>query len=218
MTIESVAKKPRLRTAAINRPFRIFFRTRRMAKFVKLFDLKDSDRIIDIGGLEFNWNLIDIKPHILMVNVHGPIFDREKRKAVHGDGRALTYPDMSFDIAYSNSVIEHVGGWDQVRRFANEVRRMAPRYYVQTPNKWFFYETHMLGFFVHWLPFRIARRLMRNFTIWGLINRPSQAQCDAHLQSVNLLTERQMRELFPDADIIRERFLGMTKSLIAAKR
>jgi hypothetical protein len=134
-----------------------------------------------------------------------------------GDGCALRFKDESFDIAYSNSVIEHVGSWENQQRFAAEVRRIAPRYYVQTPYRYFFVEPHLITPFIHFLPKTIARRLHRNFTVHGLITRPNQDWIDRFHAETRLLTVTEMKRLFPDAIILRERFLGMTKSIIAMR-
>ena len=134
-----------------------------------------------------------------------------------GDGRSLAYADNSFDIAYSNSVIEHVGGWEDQVAFAGELRRVAPRYYVQTPNRRFFVEPHLVVPFIHWLPRRLLRRLVQRFTVIGWIDRPDQAQVDAMLAGIRLLDRREFETLFPDATIIEERCLGMVKSFIAVR-
>jgi len=44
---------------------------------------------------------------------------------------------------------------------------------------------------------------------------PDPAAARAELESIQLLSARQMRELFPDGTIYRERLLGLTKSYIA---
>ena len=77
---------------------------------------------------------------------------------------------------------------------------------------------HWLGLFIHWLPPRWQRRLARNLTVWGLVNRPTQEQVDALVDEYRLLSYREMRELFPDCEIRRERFLGLTKSYVAVRR
>ena len=71
--------------------------------------------------------------------------------------------------------------------------------------------------FVHWLPFGIKRKLLRYLSLWGIVVKPKQKEMDAMINDIRLLKTRAMRELFPDAAIIKERFLGLTKSIIAAR-
>jgi Methyltransferase domain len=143
--------------------------------------------------------------------------DPVRQKLVIYDGSKVPFEDNSFDISYSNSVIEHVGDAGAQARFASEVRRLAPRYFVQTPNKWFFIEPHFICLFIHWLPRRLKRHLVRRCSIWGWVTKPDQQQIDSVLAEIRLLTVPEMRRFFPDAEILRERFLGFTKSIIALK-
>jgi hypothetical protein len=189
-----------------------------MRAFVKMFGVDETTNIVDVGGYEFNWSLIPQSPKVTFVNLEDEEWEKGRFRKVKGDGRHLQLADRSFDIAYSNSVIEHVGSWDDQMAFAGEIRRIAPRYYVQTPNKWFFVEPHLIAPWVHFLPKRILRRLVRRFTIWGLVTRPDQAKVDNFLSSIRLLDKRDMQRLFPDANIIEEKFCGMTKSLVAVLR
>jgi hypothetical protein len=84
------------------------------------------------------------------------------------------------------------------------VRRVAGRYFVQTPNRGFPIEPHSLLPLVHLLPPGLGRRLWR----FGVSTDP--------YESARLLGARELRRLFPDARIVRERFGPMTKSLVAA--
>ncbi len=188
-----------------------------MRQFERAYALDADTCIIDIGGTEANWHLIDTKPKVLLVNISGQEYERDQFVFRRGNGTALGFPDNSFDVAYSNSVIEHLGTFENQKAFAREVRRIAPRYYVQTPNKWFWAEPHFLCLFIHWLPKPIYRKLLRWLSPWGWIARPDQAEVDAQLDEVRLLTVPEMRELFPDGVLARERFLGFTKSLIVTR-
>jgi len=194
------------------------FRPRRMRRFIALFDLRASDRVIDIGGYERNWQDLKVQPHVLIVNLEREERRQGRLRKVCGDGRHLPYADMEFHIAYSNSVIEHVGTWADQVAFAGEVARVAPRYFVQTPNKWFPIEPHLMGPPVHLLPRRWRRVLVRYGTLWGWIVKPTAAQIDEHLRGIAMLDAAAMHRLFPDAEIHRERFLGLTKSIIAIRR
>ncbi len=60
---------------------------------------------------------------------------------MQADGTQLPFGDREFDIAFSNSVIEHVPPELQAA-FAAEVSRVADRYFVQTPNRYFPIEPH----------------------------------------------------------------------------
>jgi len=186
-----------------------------MRDFVKMFHVSNETRIVDVGGTPFNWELIDVAPDVTLVNISGKEWERPRMRMIVYDGRKLPFGDNTFDVCYSNSVIEHVGLWEDQQRFAAEVRRMAPQYYVQTPNRYFVVEPHLLTPFIHFLPRGIVRKLMRNFTVHGLITRPSQQWIAEFLAQTRLLTVSEMGTLFPDAAIFREKFLGMTKSIIA---
>ncbi len=198
--------------------FANYFRPRRMRLFISVFGISQQTRIIDLGGTPFNWALIDEQPDVTMVNTHGDYKEFAPYKLVIFDGSIVPFRDHSFDICYSNSVIEHVGDVDAVARFASEVRRLAPRYFVQTPNRYFFAEPHFICVFIHWLPMRLKRRLIRRGSLWGWMAKPDQKTIDEWLRDIRLLTVKDMRRLFPDAEIVRERFLGFTKSIIAIKR
>lgn len=211
---------------AIYRVFENYFRPRRMRLFVARFGITNETRVIDLGGTPFNWSLIDQKPHVTMVNIedgHGVAasykeLDPSRHKLVIYDGHIVPFPDRSFNVCYSNSVIEHVGDADAVALFASEIRRLAPQYFVQTPNRWFFVEPHFIAPFVHWLPLVLKRKLIRWCSVWGWVNKVDQQTVDQYLHDIRLLSVKDMRSIFPDAEIVREYFLGFTKSIIAIKR
>jgi hypothetical protein len=181
------------------------------------FSVKPETRVLDVGGSPFNWLLLPTRPDVTLLNVCQPSDDNTGFTWLVADGRFLPFKDFSFNVVFSNSVIEHLGRIEEQRQFASECRRLGHKYYVQTPNRKFFMEPHFITPFLHWLPVRVQRKLLRNFTVWGLMTRPSAPQCDAFLNEIHLLDETELQELFPDAEIWRERFLGFTKSLIAAK-
>jgi hypothetical protein len=138
---------------------------------------------------------------------------------VIGDGRNLQFPDKSFDVAFSNSVIEHVGNWKDMQRFASELRRVGNSFYCQTPNKWFPVEPHLGTLFLHWWPRLLNFYFVtRYLTLWGLLNRPSRAQVKKSLASIRLLTRRDLEHLFPGATIVEERFLLLSKSYVIMDR
>ena len=193
------------------------FRVRRMHRFAEAFQIDSQTRILDVGGSRWIWTFLPIRPKVVMLNLAPDDRGGDGFTDVLGDARQLPFKDHTFDLVFSNSLIEHLHTFEQQQRFADECRRVASRYYVQVPSQHFPLEPHLLTPFIHWLPKRVRVRLIRNFTVWGLITRPAREDCEHFVDEVRLLTKRDLHRLFPEAEIWHERVLGMSKSFMAVK-
>lgn len=211
--VESIVRLYRLVT-----PIMVYFRTKRMRQFRELFKITNESRILDIGGTSFMWSLIPTRPRLTILNLFMPTEVVEKNITwIVSDGRKLQFKNNEFDIVYSNSVIEHLTDRASQEAFAKEIARVGISYYVQTPNRWFPIEPHFMTPFIHFLSKSWQKRLVKNFTVWGLLGRPTTQHCEEYVEELRLLDYQTMRQLFPDAQILREKFLGLTKSLIAVR-
>lgn len=131
---------------------------------------------------------------------------------VVGDGRQLPFKDNEFEIIYSNSVIEHVGDLLSQQKFAKEIARVGVNYFIQTPYKYFLIEPHFMLPLIQFIPTIYQRMIARILNKYGLV------YSEESLNSIRLLSYLDMKHLFPDAVILREKILFMTKSLIAVKK
>jgi hypothetical protein len=123
---------------------------------------------------------------------------------VTASGTNLPFADDAFDIAFSNAVVEHVGGREEQRRFVHELCGVAPRVFVSTPNRRFPVEVHTLVPLAHWLP-----RRARNRTFAALHR-------DAW-RGVELLDRRELLALFPPEARARVVESRMTISVVAER-
>ena len=195
------------------------FRRRRMARFVRTMGITPATRVLDVGGTPDSWQLLPAPPRGTLLNA--PRARAEVGSAqswVAGDGRALPFRDGAFDVVFSNSVIEHVGGTESQARFARETMRVGRRIWVQTPNRWFPLELHLFLPLVHWLPRRWQRVLAPRLSVAHIALRLSRDRREFYmihyLEEVHLLDAAGLRTLFPGATLLRERFCGWTKSLV----
>src|SRR5882724_6922448 len=193
-----------------------------MAKLERWLAITPATRILDVGGTMSNWELLKIRPQVTIVNLPRAMEPGEEGLPwVFADGCRLPFRDRSFDVVFSNSVIEHVGDRLRHEQFAREIARVGVHYFVQTPNRWFPVEHHLLTPLIHFLPRSWQRRVVGKFAVWEWIVRPRPDQreffLEHYLSDIRLLDGRAMRRLFPGARLIRERFLGLTKSLIALR-
>jgi len=196
------------------------FRRRRMLRLAGLFGIEPGWLVLDVGGTPAIWDLCPVRPRLVILNQ-----PRAREPVppgvlyVDGDGASLPFPDQSFDLVFSNSVIEHLGSREAMARFAAEVRRTARRYFIQTPDAASPVEPHLYTPFLHWLPRSWQRALAPRFSLWTLLSHASPDQRDFYirhyLEEIRLLHARELQDLFPEARIVRERFLGLPKSLIA---
>lgn len=155
--------------------FSVRSRKRRMERFAREFRITAETRVLDIGGTPECWDLIPVRPRLVLLNTPRAKDDLAAAATwVAGDGRRLPFADQSFDLVFSNSVIEHVGDAASQRQFAQEVARVGRAYWVQTPNRWFPVEQHLLTPLVHWLPRSWQRAVVPRWTVWSALVRPSR--------------------------------------------
>jgi hypothetical protein len=177
--------------------------------------------ILDVGGTQAVWETIGFanRPdvRITLINAEPQETFYWNMVSIRGDARNMqTFRDGQFNVVHSNSVIEHVGYIEDMRRMAREIKRVGKRYYVQTPYLYFPIEPHFVFPLFQFLPISWRVYLLRHFNL-GWVNRSDRTHPEDDVRSIKLLSKTQFRSLFPDAVITTERFMGLTKSLLACK-
>lgn len=201
--VYATAVRPGLRTRVAG-PLAQRARAKRRRLYLDLMRPAEGDSVLDVGCGSVGLATLGVPGRVTGVDRRDrPDYPGER--FVRADARSLPFADLEFDVAYSNSLIEHLPPADR-RRVAAEMSRAGRRLFVQTPNRWFPIEPHALLPFVHWLPRPLGRRLWR----LGVTGEP--------FDDISLLSVRDLRRLFPDAEIVRERLGPLTKSLIAVRR
>lgn len=193
-----------------------------MQLFERTFAISERTTVLDVGGSPLIWQFAKRRPRLTFLNLP-PAIDNTISgvNLVGGDGRLMPFGDRTFDIVFSNSTIEHVGTHADQKKFADEVSRVGRRFWVQTPNRYFPMELHLMLPFVHYLPPVWQRFVVSRFTGWEFLVAHTEAERLSYIEhcltEIKLLSAAQLHELFPDAMIARERMFGWPKSLIAFK-
>jgi len=191
----------------------------------------ENSIILDLGSEDGSYiaEIIPFRKNVFIADIDEEMLSRGRARygfetVLLDESGVLPFEDDYFDIVHCNSVIEHVTiekiqrwllqsakqftevAFERQKQFANEIRRVGKSYFVQTPNKNFVFESHTWLPVIQFLPRPLLIKAIRFLNKWW-VKKTSP--------DWNLLTGRQMKELFPDALIVRERVLGFTKSLIA---
>ena len=178
--------------------------------------------ILDVGGRQAVWESLgftdDPDIRITLINVEHSEATYSNVTSMLGDARDMRqFRDGEFDVVYSNSVIEHVGGIEDMRRMADEIRRVGKRYFLQTPYLYFPVEAHFVFPLFQFLPISWRVFLVRRFNLGWVGRVPNREQAEREVRGIILLSKTQLRSLFPDAEIAEEKFYGLTKSLLASR-
>lgn len=178
-------------------------------------------KIIDVGGTQVFWETEGFcapksrDVEIVIFNLENTEVTYPNLKSVSGDARDMKqFADNEFDIVFSNSVIEHVGNYEDQQRMANEIRRLGKRYFLQTPNYYFPIEPHFIFPFFQFFPVWIKVWLVTNFDIGWFKKLNDKHKATALVNSVKLLTKKEVADLFPNATIAEEKIFGITKSFM----
>lgn len=196
------------------------FRRKRFELLLSLLSHLDRPiQILDIGGTEEYWKMMglndDDQVFITLLNLARDKVTLPNVSSIVGDARSLKSANASFDVVFSNSVIEHVGTYDDQMLMAKEVCRVGKRYFVQTPNRNFPLEPHFLFPFFQYLPLAVRVLLVRNFNMGWFNKTRDAAKAEEIVESIRLLNRREFAMLFPESIIYEERIFGFVKSFVA---
>lgn len=223
--VKAVRERARdAREIFVESPRSIGARTReqRWQLFGRLFpDISDM-HVVDLGGTTEWWHQAPVRPaSVTILNLTEPGETSETwLRPVLGNACAarqeLAGADqpIRYDMVFSNSLIEHVGGHASRSALADEVRALARRHWVQTPYRYFPVEPHWLFPGLQFVPIAARAPLAAR---WPLAHsRPAdRASAMSEVQWTELIGIAELRAYFPGSEIRREKLAGLTKSIIA---
>lgn len=193
-------------------------RRKRFDLFMREMQPRPTDRVLDVGAGEGEGRSVNFfeewypwRKQVTAVALSDlPLFRRAYPEVafVVGDGRKLSFADRSFDVVFSNAVIEHVGTAKDQKKFVAEACRVADRVFISTPNRWFPIDAHTMVPLAHWLPSRWRNAIYRAFG----------RSYFADEKRLRLLSAHALRSLCPKGfrvRLVRQRVFGWTANLNA---
>jgi hypothetical protein len=185
-------------------------------------------KILDVGGSMRFWTNSNIfneekgDVEITLLNIDSNWFNPDSLPATHtkiktvvGDARNMKmFGDKEFDIVFSNSVIEHVGDYNDQRQMINEITRVGKKYFIQTPNLYFIIEPHFVFPFFQFLPLELKTWLVSHLSLGWCGKISDQKQAREIASSIRLLSKKDLLNLLPSGNIWEEKIFGLTKSFI----
>jgi hypothetical protein len=192
-------------------------RARRWQHLIEAFPSFSEMRVLDLGGTPESWQLAPVRPKALTtVNLEPLESWSPQITAIQGD--ACDLPNSvardHFDLVFSNSVLEHVGGHIGRQRLVDNIHSLADRHWVQTPYRYFPIEPHWLFPGLQWLPYEARVQVSMRWNR-GHIRTHTRAEAQDQVDEIDLLGISQMRRYFPASVIWYDRFAGLIKSLVA---
>jgi len=195
------------------------FRSKRMHAFLELLEgLPKPVKILDLGGKEQTWVAAGLHDNsnynITLLNLSEQEVKSSNISSVAGDGTNLPeFEENHFDLVFSNSVIEHLYTFENQEKMANEIQRVGQYYFVQTPNKYFFIEPHYLFPYFQFLPKKMRFKILTKTKFSrGKKWEPKFAQ--QYIDEIRLLSLKEMKGLFPNCKVLKEKFMLGNKSFI----
>ena len=206
----------RLSSISRARKLDLFSQMMKPAKGMKLLDIgaeinpgrDEVPQLIDIYPWKNNISVVNIsEEHILTIKKCYPEIE-----TVVCDACELPWSDKSFDIVYSNAVIEHLGSFERQKKMAAEIMRVGKRWFVTTPNRWFPFEFHMRLPLVTWLP---GRSYLRIGNIISYNHLRGKYMINVRRKDLRLMSVSELKKCFPGSNIVKQRVTFMAETLIA---
>lgn len=212
----------RIRNLFVNKETSLGGRMRQRRWEIVLTEFPDLPemKVVDLGGTMDWWVRAPVLPqHVTVVNLEvdegwqAPWLTTVAGDACHADSLLVGH---SFDLVFSNSLIEHVGGHSARLALAHAIRSLAPRYFVQTPYRYFPVEPHWVFPAMQFFPVPIRRYIAPRWPL-GHTRGWNPEQAFDQVLSTELIGATEMRTYFPDGRLVWERFLGVPKSMVVIR-
>ncbi len=172
-------------------------------------------KILDLGGTQEFWEnmgLISDKILVTIINKEQISATYENFIAIRKDASDLSeLRDKDFDIVFSNSLIEHLIDYNAQKQMARDIIRIGKSYFIQTPNYYFPFEPHFLFPFFQFFPYKFKIYLLQHFNL-GWFEKCDKDEAEKIINNIHLLKIKQLKSLFPDSVIVKEKLLGFTTS------
>ncbi len=191
--------------------------------FQRLVRVSPEWRILDIGcGESFRSPWFESSSNLVGIDIRQvDVSTKPYERFVCGNACELPFPNNSFDLVYSNSLIEHLPTRKHQRQFACEVSRVGRYFWVQTPDTGFPVDPHYLVPFFQHVPEKwqrpLADRLSGSWLLGGYYITRGWNVSDYRFETVLGLNGPRLLALFPGAALLRQRFLGLSQSIVVAK-
>ena len=189
----------------------------------KNINLININSFLDIGTTEDNklessnffvnnFNKIPIKKSISDQDIKNSNFNKSLRKSITSIFEVSLIDAYKSDLVISSATIEHVGSYDNQFKMIENIMKLTNKYFfITTPNRFFPIDFHTKIPFLHLLPKKIHRKILK---IIGLDEYAKE-------ENLNLLDEKTINELINTQKnklfkirIFKVKLFGLTSNLL----
>ncbi len=193
-------------------------RKRKWKIFLKEIRPEPGMRVLDVGYSDSEYsetdNFIEKNyPYPEMLTALGldkPLRFREmypQVDCVQYDGIRFPFHDQSFDVCWSNAVIEHVAQGEQLN-FIREIDRVAKRAFITTPNRYFPIEVHTRTPLLHMMPKPVFEGYLR------LIGKGWATGSYMHLLSLREIKSLLKKANISEFEIVKNKIFGFSLDFV----
>ena len=177
-----------------NKFFKLFLINNNYSKYKSIIDIGTTPSIEEEQNI-FLENTKDNQNITCLSNQDCKILKKKYKNIkniIIGDARKTIFENNSFEIVHSNATIEHVGSFENQVLFLKEMLRISKEsIFIQTPNKYYPIDFHTLLPFIHWLPKKTHRKILK-FLKMDFYSKE---------ENLNLLTIKELEQICEILDI-----------------
>ena len=192
--------------------FNLFLVNNKYSKYKSVIDIGSTPSIDEEQNI-FLENTKDNQNITCLSNQDCRILQKKYKNiknVIIGDARNTMLEKGSFEIVHSNATIEHVGSFENQVSFVREMLRISKEsIFIQTPNRFYPIDLHTILPFIHWLPKKIHRKILK-FLKKDFYSRE---------ENLNLLTAKELKKIceilnIKKFKILKYKLLFLTSNLI----